>query len=146
MKLKTLIATLIMAGLTGCGPAPEETQGQAATTAEVVKEAIVVPAAETGSTSAVQVTPEMVELAAFEKSLAKLGCFACHAVAERRIGPDYRSIAERYRGQAVVDTLVNKIIVGGGGTWGPLPMTSHPHLTPEILTPLVEQILQLPGS
>ena len=67
MKLKTLLATLIMAGLTGCGPAPEETQGQAATTAEVVKEAIVVPAAETGSTSAVQVTPEMVELAAFEE-------------------------------------------------------------------------------
>lgn len=146
MKLKTLLATLIMTGLTGCGPAPEETQGQAATTAEAVTEAIVVPATETGSTSAVQVTPEMVELAAFEKSLAKLGCFACHAVAERRLGPDYRSIAERYRGQAVVDTLVNKIIVGGGGAWGPLPMTSHPHLTPEILAPLVEQILQLPGS
>ena len=150
MKLKILLLSLIVTGLAGCGPAPEETQSQALTTAEVVKNVAVEPAmeaaAEPSSASAVQVTPEMVELATFEKSLAKLGCFACHAVAERRIGPNYRSIAERYRGQDVVETMVSKIIAGGGGVWGPMPMTCHPHLTPEILTPLVEQILQLPGS
>lgn len=86
--------------------------------------------------------PEAVDVAALEKELQGLGCFACHAVSEKRVGPSYRDIAEKYRGQeGAAQGLTMKIIAGGGGVWGPVPMIAHPHLTPDQVTPLVEQIL-----
>ena len=41
--------------------------------------------------------PEAVDVAALEKELQGLGCFACHAVSEKRVGPSYRDIAEALR-------------------------------------------------
>ncbi len=85
-----------------------------------------------------------VDVTALEKTLQGMGCFACHAVDAKRVGPSYLQIAERYRGQeGVVPGLVVKIINGGGGVWGPVPMVTHPQFDSATLTPLVEQILAL---
>lgn len=53
-------------------------------------------------------------------------CMACHAVEKKLVGPSYKDIAVRYAGQKdAVDKLANKIIKGGSGVWGPVPMPAN---------------------
>ena len=135
MKLRISLAIVATLSLTGCG---SDNDSAVATEAVVPKVALVENVVET----ATAVNPEV--LAADLKSL---GCYACHAIETKRVGPSYRAVAERYRDQPEsVPALVAKVINGGGGVWGPIPMVTHPHLSAEQLTPLIERILQLPAE
>ena len=50
-------------------------------------------------------------------------CMACHAVDKKLVGPSYKDVAAKYAGQKdAVDKLAVKIIKGGSGVWGPVPM------------------------
>jgi cytochrome c len=50
-------------------------------------------------------------------------CMACHDVAEKKIGPTYKDVAKKYAGAAdAVDKLTKKVIAGGMGVWGQVPM------------------------
>ena len=50
-------------------------------------------------------------------------CMACHAVYKKLVGPSYKDVAAKYAGQKdAVDKLAAKIIKGGSGVWGPIPM------------------------
>ena len=50
-------------------------------------------------------------------------CMACHAVDKKLVGPSYKDVAAKYAGQKdAVDKLAVKIIKGGAGVWGPVPM------------------------
>lgn len=50
-------------------------------------------------------------------------CMACHAVDKKLVGPSYKDVATKYAGQKdAVDKLAVKIIKGGSGVWGPVPM------------------------
>ena len=50
-------------------------------------------------------------------------CMACHAVDKKLVGPAYKDVAAKYAGQKdAVDKLAVKIIKGGAGVWGPVPM------------------------
>lgn len=50
-------------------------------------------------------------------------CMACHDVAVKKVGPTYKDIAKKYASAAgAVDTLTKKVIVGGTGVWGQIPM------------------------
>ena len=134
MKLRLSLAILVAVSLTGCG---SENNSAAVTesAAEAMPEVAAVEAP-------IEVNPEL--LAADLKSL---GCYACHAIETKRVGPSYRAVAEKYRDQSdVVPNLVAKVINGGGGVWGPIPMVTHPHLKSEQLTPLIERILRLPAE
>jgi cytochrome c len=73
------------------------------------------------------------------------GCNACHAVDEIRIGPPYRAVAIRYpkASPATIDWLATKIIVGGAGSWGTVPMISNPALSPEETRAVARWILDL---
>ena len=72
-------------------------------------------AAVIGSTAAHAATPE--ELAKSKN------CMACHAVATKLVGPAYKDVAAKYKGQKdAEDKLAQKVIKGGGGVWGPVPM------------------------
>lgn len=63
-------------------------------------------------------------MAADETALAqKSGCMACHQVAAKVVGPAYKDVAKKYAGDAgAVDKLTKKVIAGGVGTWGQVPM------------------------
>ncbi|MDO9064337.1 MAG: c-type cytochrome [Sulfuricella sp.] len=63
-------------------------------------------------------------VAADETALAtKSGCMACHQVAVKVVGPAYKDVAKKYAGDAgAVDKLTKKVIAGGKGTWGEIPM------------------------
>ena len=58
-----------------------------------------------------------------DEALAKSkGCLGCHAVDKKILGPSYKDVAAKYAGQDVVDQLAQKVIKGGGGVWGQMPM------------------------
>lgn len=53
-------------------------------------------------------------------------CMACHAVDKKLVGPSYKDVAAKYAGQKdAVDKLAAKIMKGGAGVWGPVPMPAN---------------------
>ncbi|MDD0837173.1 c-type cytochrome [Curvibacter sp. HBC61] len=53
-------------------------------------------------------------------------CMACHAVDKKVVGPSYKEVAAKYAGQKdAADKLATKIIKGGSGVWGPVPMPAN---------------------
>lgn len=53
-------------------------------------------------------------------------CMACHAIDKKLVGPSYKDVAAKYAGQKdAVDKLAAKIIKGGSGVWGPVPMPAN---------------------
>ena len=53
-------------------------------------------------------------------------CMACHAAEKKLVGPSYKDVAAKYAGQKdAVDRLAAKIIKGGAGVWGPVPMPAN---------------------
>src|SRR6188508_2184878 len=53
-------------------------------------------------------------------------CMACHAVDKKLVGPAYKDVAAKYAGQKdAVDKLAVKIVKGGSGVWGPVPMPAN---------------------
>ena len=58
-----------------------------------------------------------------EAMAKKYNCFACHQVDKKVVGPAYKDVAAKYAGQNdAVATLAAKVIKGGSGVWGPVPM------------------------
>ncbi len=69
-------------------------------------------------------------------------CMACHAVDKKLVGPSYKDIAKKYAGdKAAADKLAEKIIKGGSGVWGPVPMPANPQVNAEESKKLVAWIL-----
>jgi cytochrome c len=53
-------------------------------------------------------------------------CMACHAVDKKLVGPSYKEVANKYAGQKdAADKLAVKILKGGSGVWGPVPMPAN---------------------
>ena len=71
-------------------------------------------------------------------------CTTCHEIDKKKIGPAYVDVAAKYENnQTVVDTLVSKIIKGGQGVWGAIPMTAHPTLPEADAREMVKYIMTL---
>ncbi len=69
-------------------------------------------------------------------------CMACHAVDKKLVGPSYKDVAAKYAGQKdAVDKLVQKVIKGGSGAWGPVPMPANPQVSQAEAKQLVQWIL-----
>jgi cytochrome c len=69
-------------------------------------------------------------------------CLACHATASRMVGPSFREVADRYRGDAKAEaTLATRIKSGAQGIWGAIPMPPHPNLSDDDARSLVRWIL-----
>jgi cytochrome c len=57
-------------------------------------------------------------------------CMACHAVDKKVVGPAYKEVAAKYAGQKdATDKLAQKIVKGGSGAWGAVPMPANPQVT-----------------
>lgn len=86
--------------------------------------------------------------AVYDKGLAlvaKSDCLTCHKVEEQMTGPSYRAIAEKYAGAPndAISALAGKIIKGGVGNWGNVPMTPHPAISQDDAETMVRYILAL---
>jgi cytochrome c len=57
-------------------------------------------------------------------------CMACHAVDKKIVGPAYKDVAAKYKGdKAAADKLAAKIMKGGSGVWGAIPMPANPQVS-----------------
>lgn len=75
---------------------------------------------------------------------AKKNCMACHAVDKKLVGPSYKDVSAKYAGQkTAVDTLAQKVIKGGSGVWGPVPMPANAQVSDAEAKELVRWILTL---
>lgn len=57
----------------------------------------------------------------------KAGCMACHTMDKKVVGPAFKDVAAKYKGQGdAVAKLTDKVRKGGSGVWGPIPMPPNP--------------------
>jgi cytochrome c len=77
--------------------------------------------------------------------IAKSDCFTCHSVTDKINGPAYKDVADKYAnaGDTIVAHLANKIISGGTGVWGEIPMIPHPALSKADAEAMVKYVLLL---
>lgn len=69
-------------------------------------------------------------------------CLSCHKTDTKLIGPSYQEVAAKYT-DADIDMLAKKIIEGGKGNWGEIPMTPHERISKEEAKLMVKYILSL---
>lgn len=83
-------------------------------------------------------------VSASEALLKKYNCTACHAIDKKLIGPAYKEVAKKYKGdKKAAEMLVQKVKKGGQGTWGPVPMPPNPAVPDADLKAMVDFILGL---
>ena len=72
-------------------------------------------------------------------------CYACHHMTDNSLGPPYRAIALRHaaRRDVMLEVLARKIVHGGGGNWGLVPMVPNEHVTLEDARTMAAWILAL---
>lgn len=71
-------------------------------------------------------------------------CMACHAIDKKLVGPSYKDVAAKYAGQKdAVDKLATKIIKGGAGVWGPVPMPANAQVNEADAKKLAAWVLSL---
>lgn len=102
--------------------------------------------AATGATALmVSALPAMAAVNAGAASMLALGnsCMGCHAIDRKMVGPSFQDIAKKYKGDATAeDKLVTKVIKGGAGVWGMVPMPSHPGLSQADAHTIVQWVLE----
>lgn len=137
MKINNLfsVGMIALAGLTfACGGGEKAAE----TTAEPVAAA---PAKEMSLEEKYQNDPVYI------KGLAKLktsDCTSCHMVERKIVGPSYAEVAAKYENtEANVTLLATKVIQGGVGVWGEVPMPAHPGLSEEDAKDMVRYVLLL---
>ncbi|MBV7420261.1 c-type cytochrome [Comamonas sp. CMM03] len=84
--------------------------------------------------------PAMADLALAQSK----NCMACHAVDKKLVGPSYKDVAGKYAGQKdAADKLAAKIVKGGSGVWGPVPMPANTQVSEADAKKLAAWILNL---
>jgi cytochrome c len=100
--------------------------------------ALVLPAS---PTTAAAIEPKAQELA------EQQDCFSCHAIDHEVVGPAWLKVAQTYNGQPQAAVILTfKVINGGVGHWGTVPMPAHPKLSPADAAEIVKWILAMKGE
>ncbi len=74
----------------------------------------------------------------------KKNCMACHAVDKKVLGPSFKDVAAKYAGQKDAnDKLAAKVMKGGTGVWGNIPMPANPQVSEAEAKQLVGWIMTL---
>ncbi len=86
-----------------------------------------------------------VDAKAAEALAQKSGCLACHSVEKKILGPAYKDVAAKYKGDKTAEArLVAKVKAGGSGVWGPMPMPANsPQVKDADIKTIVEWVLSL---
>lgn len=79
-----------------------------------------------------------------EKLISKMDCIGCHKLDKKLVGPAYLDIAKKYPlNDKNINYLSDKIIKGGSGVWGSIPMAAHSTLKKEDAKKMARYILSL---
>lgn len=138
---KAILTMVIAAGLYACGGG-ESTE----TTTQPISNATTEETASAATTEAA--APATAEAAAPKKDGQALingsDCRTCHKDDSKLIGPAYQDVAKKYENNAAnVKMLTEKIINGGQGNWGEIPMAGHPNLSQDDAAAMVDYILSM---
>lgn len=69
-------------------------------------------------------------------------CMACHAVANKLVGPAFKDVAAKYAGQKDAEAKLSaKVLKGGAGAWGAVPMPANPQVSEAEAKTLVKWVL-----
>ncbi len=72
----------------------------------------------------------------------KNNCMSCHGVDKKIIGPAFKDVAKKYKGNAdAVALLSKKVKDGGSGVWGPIPMSPNKSISDADIKTMVEYVL-----
>lgn len=83
-------------------------------------------------------TPAFANLQLAQKS----NCMSCHAVDKKLVGPGYKEVAAKYKGDKTAEAkLVEKVKKGGAGVWGPIPMPANAQVSDADVKTLVKWVL-----
>lgn len=84
-------------------------------------------------------------VASADQALAqKNACMSCHGVDKKIVGPAFKEVAAKYKGDAGAQAkLVDKVKNGGKGVWGQVPMPPSPQVKPEDANKIIAWILSL---
>lgn len=81
---------------------------------------------------------------ASEAIVKKARCVACHAVDAKRVGPAYKEVAAKYKADKGAEAkLAEKVVKGGSGVWGQVPMPPNPQVSADEAKTLVKWILAM---
>ena len=76
--------------------------------------------------------------------LQKSGCTACHSDDKKLVGPAYKDVAAKYKGDAAAaGKLAEKVKKGGSGVWGPVPMPPNANVKDDDIKTMVAYVLTL---
>ena len=79
-----------------------------------------------------------------KKLIEASDCMACHSKEKKSIGPSYRDVSNKYKGDATaLEKLTKKIISGGSGVWGETAMAGHPQLSTADASEMVKYVLNI---
>lgn len=80
--------------------------------------------------------------------IGKSDCLTCHRPTEKLTGPSYQDVANKYASQApaIIPQLAEKIINGGSGVWGQVPMLPHKNISQADAETMVKYILLLKSN
>jgi cytochrome c len=75
----------------------------------------------------------------------KSACLACHTVDKKLVGPAYKDVAKKYKGDKTAEAkLIEKVKKGGSGVWGPIPMPANsPQVKDDDIKTLVKWVLAM---
>jgi len=81
---------------------------------------------------------------ASEQLAKEKNCLACHAIDTKLVGPAYKEVAAKYKGdKSAEDKLAQKVMKGGSGVWGQIPMPANPQVSAAEAKTLVKWVLSL---
>jgi cytochrome c len=127
--LGTIVAVVV---LMACGSGEEKKEATATAGTE---------------TKAVAAPKPLSENPDYQKGLALIAgsdCLTCHKTSEKLIGPAYKDVAAKYEAtESNIKMLASKVIKGGTGVWGAIPMTPHPQIKEEDAEAMVKYVLLL---
>lgn len=128
---KTIFIVAALVVLAACGGGEKKDEKTTATTEQKAEGA----------------TDELSDNPIYQKAItiiANSDCRTCHLVDEKNIGPAWREVANKYAGQdTAVKYLSQKIIQGGSGVWGQVPMAPHLSMSQEDAETLAQYVLLL---
>ncbi len=79
-----------------------------------------------------------------EDLLKKHACTACHSIDKKLVGPGYKEVSAKYKGQKdAAAKIADKVKKGGQGVWGPIPMPPNPNVSDADVNAMVKFILAL---
>ncbi|MBS1749138.1 MAG: c-type cytochrome [Bacteroidetes bacterium] len=138
-KIRSAVLLLAFCYACGSGPAEEKKPISLSVNPQIGEGQQKTTAAEGGTTgSATAAAPALNGKALLEAS----DCRACHHDKDKLVGPAYADVAKKYK-EKDIPMLGKKILEGGAGNWGQIPMAPHPTLSEQDAEAMAKYILTI---